>query len=94
MSKDTMSRREAAAEKIYGLKASELPRTLGEALRMGMMPGACAYEMGYVSRRINPGEQPVRIAGGSRIGQLYVLEPSWVTTRYCERMYLRPAPRA
>lgn len=94
MSKDTMGRREAAAEAIYGLKASELPRTLDEALKMGMMPGACAYEMGYVSRKIKPTEQPVHIAGGSRLGQLYTLNPNWHTTRYCTREYLRPAPKA
>lgn len=94
MSKDTMGKREAAAEAIYGLKASELPRTLGEALRMGMMPGACAYERGYVSRKADIAELPIHIAGGSRLGQLYTRQPNWHTTYYCTREYLRPAPRA
>ena len=62
--------------------------TYNEALQAGYKNGKQMYQRGYVSRRCNSGEQLVRMAGGHRKGQLYVLLPSWQSTTYCIRQYL------
>lgn len=62
--------------------------TYAEALKAGYQNGEVRYSSGYVSRKVNISTQEVRIAGGSRSGQLYVVVPSYHTTRYHLRQYL------
>lgn len=63
--------------------------TYAEAKAAGYTDAEVSYQRGYVSRKCNPDEQIVREAGGSKKGRLYVLLPSWISTRYCVRQYLR-----
>lgn len=65
--------------------------TYKEAIEAGYKPADMAYQWGYVSRKVNPDEQEVQTAGGSRRGELYVLLPCWRSTRYCIRQYLTKA---
>lgn len=62
--------------------------TLKQALESGYTLGDTRLHMGYVSRRVNPDEQPVMVAGGSRRGELYVELPNWKSTNYYIRQYL------
>lgn len=67
-----------------------VPKTLRDALAQGYTMGEATWTRGYVSRRADPLDAPVHIAGGSRAGQLYVLEASYNSTTYCLRRYLIP----
>ena len=62
--------------------------TLNEALNAGYKLGDVRLQLGYVSRRCDPGNQPVLKAGSYRRGELYVLLPNYNSTRYCYRQYL------
>lgn len=68
--------------------------TYGEALDMGYRMGDIKYQRGYVSRRVDVLEQPVKEAGGSRKGELYVLIPNRYSTNYCYRQYLVPRKKS
>ena len=47
------------------------------------------YQRGYVSRKpMDIGLREVYEAHGKRSGMLYILEPSYQSTRYCIRHYL------
>ncbi len=46
------------------------------------------YARGYISRRINPKDVVVQLAGGRRYGELYIELPNWNNTRYAHRVYL------
>lgn len=63
--------------------------TYAEALKAGYVPAGTALQRGYISRRANPDEQEVHVAGGTRHGQLYVLLNNPRSNRYCTRQYLR-----
>lgn len=64
-------------------------KTLNDYLDHGYrLDGGMAYQRGYVSRKVDIGEQPVYEAKGSRKGQLYILEPCYTSTKYCFRHYL------
>lgn len=68
--------------------------TLREALGKGYNENYdLKFQAGYVSRRVDVMDQVVHEAGGSRKGDLYVLLPCDVSTRFCYRMYLT-APEA
>ena len=60
-----------------------------EALEKGYIEAEQAWERGYVSRLVNLEDQEVLTAGGTKKGRLYVLLPSWRSTQYCIRQYLR-----
>lgn len=64
--------------------------TYAQALENGYRDGDLMYFQGYVSRRVNQGEQPVMIAGGTRKGELYVELPNWRSTNFSFRQYLIP----
>lgn len=64
--------------------------TYFEAIENGYTNGEQAYHRGYISRRIDQSSQPVKIAGGSRKGQLYVELPCWQSSQYIIRQYLIP----
>lgn len=63
--------------------------TLKEALLSGYKKADCTYQRGYVSRKVNVDEQTVYTAGGSRKGEKYVLLPTWESSQYCIRQYLK-----
>ena len=65
--------------------------TYADALAAGYKESDITWERNYVSRRCNPMEQPVKIAGGNRKGQLYVSLPAWKSSYYCYRQYLKRA---
>ena len=58
--------------------------TYANAIAAGYQTGKTSYQRGYVSRKINPDNQPVLTSRG----KLYVLLPCWHTTQYCIRQYL------
>lgn len=62
--------------------------TYADAIKAGYKEADTKYQRGYISRRADPDAQPVRVAGGSRKGQLYVLLPCYRSTQYCIRQYL------
>ena len=62
--------------------------TFKEALNSGYRLADRQYFRGYVSRKVNIGDQPVLIAGGSRKGEPYVEMPNWRSTTYSIRQYL------
>lgn len=70
------------------------PRTLRDALKQGYTAGEATWTRGYISRRADPLDAPVHVAGGSRAGELYVLEASYNSTTYCLRRYLIPPKEA
>lgn len=67
---------------------NEIPSTVAEALAAGYRRIDTKFQRGYISRRSDINSLPVRIAGGSRRGELYYLSPSWKSTVYCYRVYL------
>lgn len=62
--------------------------TYAEAKEKGYVPSDSTYQRGYISRKIDTMQQPVKTAGGNRKGQLYVLLPCYTSTQYCFRQYL------
>lgn len=62
--------------------------TYTEAKARGYKDADSTWFRGYVSRKIDTDQQTVKVAGGSRKGQLYVELPSWASTNYAIRQYL------
>lgn len=67
------------------------PATYADALAAGWIKTDTAWERGYVSRKTDTRYAAIQAAGGSRKGEYYVLLPSWRSSQYCVRQYLRPA---
>lgn len=64
-------------------------KTLNDYLENGWhLDGGMTYQRGYVSRKVDIGEQPVLEAKGNRNGQFYILVPCHTSSRYCFRHYL------
>ena len=68
------------------------PKTYGEAKSAGWIETDSTWTRGYMSRKFNTEDSPIQEAGGSRSGQFFVLLPSWGSTKYCIRQYIR-APK-
>lgn len=49
-----------------------------------------AWTRGYISRKTDINSQPVDISG---TGEVYYLAPSWESTSYHHRVYMRPATK-
>lgn len=64
--------------------------TYGEAKQQGYKNGDVKYFQGYISRRVNVNQQPIKTAKGNREGELYVELPCWKSTQYAYRQYLIP----
>lgn len=47
------------------------------------------WAQGYLSRRVDPMRTRVEVAHGRRKGELYVDVPSWESTQYHNREYLK-----
>lgn len=62
--------------------------TYQDAINQGYKDADCKYERGYISRKADPKEQPIHVAGGNRKGDMYVLLPCFCSTQYCIRQYL------
>lgn len=62
--------------------------TYDEALKTGYRDGVQRYFRGYVSRKVDIGNQPVKTAGGNRKRQPYVELPCFYSTQYAIRQYL------
>lgn len=62
------------------------PKNLKEARAMGYRFGRTAWTRGYVTRKGQKVEDVMVYTAGT--GELYVLAPSWASTRYCIRQYL------
>lgn len=66
-------------------------QTYYDAISAGYKDYDVRWQRGYVKRRHwNLHDAPIHVAGGKRKGQLYVLMPSWKSSRYCYRLYLKP----
>lgn len=65
-----------------------IPKTYGAALAAGYSDGDQTWERGYISRKSKLDDLPVKVAGGNRKGNLYVLLPAYTSTQYCIRQYL------
>lgn len=63
--------------------------TLSEALQSGWTENGMVFQYGYVSRKVQPENQPCYYGQGTRRGQLFVLLPNYKHTRYCYRLYLK-----
>ena len=65
--------------------------TYKEAISKGYIEAHTALSLGYVSRKINPDEQPLQKPGGmyrKKKGLYYVALPHPFSTRYYIRQYL------
>lgn len=69
-------------------------KTYADYKAAGYTDADLQWTRGYVSRKCNQDEQPVEVAGGRRKGDLYVLLPSWQSTTYCLRQYLKAPQEA
>lgn len=65
-----------------------IPKTLKDAYNDGYTITETKHVRGYLSRKIDDNDQPVKIAGGIRRGQLYVELPSFASSTYHYRCYL------
>ena len=56
----------------------------------GYVYGDIAWQRGYVSRTLTTNStRPVySVTRGKRKGQLFIVIPSYISTRYCKRIYL------
>ena len=55
-----------------------------------MSSGDIAWQRGYVTRKLRKNANiPVyAVTRGKRKGQLFIVIPSYISTRYCHRIYL------
>ncbi len=65
------------------------PETYGEAIANGYITADHQYSRGYISRKTDINNQPIKIAGGKRKGDIYIDIPSYDSTRYHYRTYLK-----
>lgn len=58
--------------------------------KKGYKLGDMVWQRGYVSRKITPNATRTvyKVTSGKRYGQLFILFPSFISTRYCRRIYL------
>lgn len=63
-------------------------KTWAEYKAAGYRVVGSAFARGYVSRKIDVNEQEIKVAGGSRKGQLYYEAPTYLSTQYHKRVYI------
>lgn len=68
---------------------AKVPRTYGEAIASGYITADRKYSRGYISRKTDINNQPIKIAAGKRKGDIYINIPSYDSTRYHYRLYLK-----
>lgn len=64
--------------------------TFREALSAGWTLAGSSWSRGYISRKVDPMEQPLHRGGGTKAGLWYVALPSANSSRYYVRQYLKP----
>ena len=64
--------------------------TFEDFRNQGYVYGDIAWQRGYVSRKLTTNAtRPVyAVTRGKRKGQLFIVIPSYISTRYCKRIYL------
>lgn len=73
------------------IKVSAIPNiTVADLKAAGWREYRTAWTRGYISRKTNINSQPVDISG---TGEVYYLAPSWASTAYHLRVYMRPATK-
>lgn len=70
------------------MKNDTMPRNWAEAKAAGYRATNTSLQRGYVRVGLRDNDMPVRVAGGSRKGQLYVLMHNPQSTMYCIRQYI------
>lgn len=63
--------------------------TFNEAIKNGYTLSDTKLVKGYLSRKVVPALQPVKVAKGKRNGDLYVEIPHYTSTKYYRRFYLK-----
>ena len=64
--------------------------TLRDIKRAGFTPADRKRQIGYVPRKpVSEDAQAVYLAGGTRAGEYYTLEPAYDSSRFCWRQYWR-----
>ena len=66
-----------------------MPKNYGEAIKKGWIVYDYKLEAGYISRKSDINSLPIYQAQGYRKGEYYVLVPSWDSSRYCIREYIK-----
>lgn len=61
--------------------------TFAEAKKKGIEYHHTAWSRGYVSRKTDIDKHIVHKAGGKCKGLYYILAPSWLSSRYCNKVY-------
>lgn len=63
---------------------------LAEFRKNGYIFGGCTWQLGYISRELKRDEdRPVYVVNrGKRKGEVFILQPSYISTRFCRRIYL------
>ena len=73
------------------INVSAIPNiTVADLKAAGWKEYRTAWTRGYISRKTDIDRQPVNISG---TGEVYFLAPSWESTAYYLRVYMRPATR-
>lgn len=68
--------------------AKDMPKTWADAKAAGYRATSTALQRGYIRVGLRDIDMPVRIAGGNRKGQYYVLMHNPQSTMYCIRQYI------
>ena len=63
---------------------------LAEFRKNGYIFGGCTWQRGYIRRALERDEdRPVYVVTrGKRKGDVFILQPSYISTRFCKRIYL------
>lgn len=68
-----------------------IPKTWGEAKKLGWRFLAVTSAYGYISRKTNVEEQPLKQSlKGAYKGKWYYDSPSFKSTKYHDRVYIEP----
>ena len=68
-----------------------IPKTWGEAKKLGWQVTDVASAFGYISRKIDVEEQPLKQSlKGPHKGQWYYDSPSFNSNKYHDRVYVAP----
>lgn len=73
------------------INVSAIPNiTVADLKAAGWREYRTAWTRGYISRKTDVSHQNVDISG---TGEVYYLAPSWESTSYHHRVYMRPATK-
>lgn len=73
------------------INVSAIPNlTVADLKAAGWREYRTAWTRGYVSRRSEAGTRPVMLSGR---GEVFFLSPSWESSQFCHRVYMRPVTK-